>query len=142
MDTNFSLPGIRSIAYVKSESLSPDLAMMYRAGTPICVYAPRTSLSFVGTPTCEVETTNENKGQKQTVTLTFNTLDIVPEEFAIAFIVTDMNGQSYLIGLHSEPYPLIDCLKSFGSPDGDAHSLAVTVTYVSAAAFIPIMLPE
>jgi len=142
MDKHFSLPGIKALYYVPCNKLPSDLTHMCAARVPIVLYADRTEIPFVKEPTCEIETTNENKGKKQSVTLSFQSVIVIPEEEALAFVVTDENDLSYLIGIKEEPYPLITCLKSFGSPDGDSNTLSVEVSFVQTNACIEVTLAE
>lgn len=140
MDKSFSLPGIRKISYIPTDRLSADLSLMRAARVPIVLYGTRTDVPFVGEPTCEAESINGNKGKKQETTLDFNTTTVIPEAYAIAFVVEDNNGQAWLIGLKEEPYPSITCVKSFGTTDGDVSALHVEVKFVATEALIPIQL--
>jgi len=140
MDKHFSLPGIQAIYYVPMSHLPFNIAYMRAAGIPIFFYAQKTKIPFVGQPTCETETTNEHKGKKQTVSLDFRSVVVIPEAYPIAFVVTDQNGQSFLIGQREEPYPRITCVQSFGNPEEDSNVLNVNVSYVQTNALVPIIL--
>lgn len=140
MRDHFSFPGIHRIGYIKTDTLPQNLPLMAEASIVIELDDHFTYLEFTGEPTCEVETVNENKGRKQTVELTFETLQVIPEEYAIAFVVTDNHNQSFLVGHREEPYALITCRKTFGSPDGDKNTLSVEVVFTSSYAFIPITI--
>ena len=71
MNSQFALPGIKSLAYVFSDNLNNNIAMQAVAKMPIMIFAQLTPLPFTGECTCVVENTNENNGTAETATLTF-----------------------------------------------------------------------
>ena len=137
MKSHFFLPGIKSIYYVPCTSLPSSLMLHALSSMPIALTTGLVPIPFAGDPTCECESANNNNGPSQSVTLTFQSLEVIPEDIPIAFALTDVNGQSYLIGTKEQPYPLITCRQSFGSPTGDAHSLAVEVAFTGPKALFP-----
>ncbi|MBQ0076100.1 MAG: hypothetical protein KBS70_07665 [Bacteroidales bacterium] len=140
MEPKFALPGIRTIEYVNADKLPNDLTLMRQARMPIIIYTQRTPIPFAGEPTCETESANENKGKRQTVTLSFQSTITLPEEFPLAFVVTDQTGQTWLVGLPEEPYPLVTSVQTFGQPEGDIHALNVEVSFTAPEALIPVSI--
>lgn len=138
MDSHFSLPGIRSISYVAANVLPDHIAYMRASRIPIKLNIMQTSVPFVGEPTCETESTKINKAKKQSTTLNFRCTQPLPEDYALAFVVTDNNSQNWLIGQREEPFPLVSCTQTFGTTDGDPSSLTVAVTFEASEALIPI----
>ena len=102
-----SLPGIQAIGYVPAENLQREIMYKHLAGLPVGIFTEVTPIAFVGVPTCEAVSTYNNNGRVEQATLRFKTLDDVPTNRHIAFVVTDCNGQSYVIGQHEKPRPII-----------------------------------
>jgi len=137
MHPYFSLPGIRSLAYMPASRLSNNIVMQSLAGVHVSVYAMTTPIVFTGECTCIVEYTNENKGQAEVATLTFLTQQELPQDTPLAFIVTDVMGNSYVLGAKEEPFPVITSSKGFGTPEGDVSAYTVEVVHTSLKALIP-----
>ena len=136
MKSHSFLPGIKSIYYVPCSSLPASLMLKALSDLPITLTTGLEPIPFADEPTCESEGANTNNGPAEQVTLTFQSLMVIPEDIPIAFALTDVNGQSYVIGTKEQPYPLITCRQSFGSPSGDAHSLGVEVAFTAPMALI------
>ncbi|MBR7022800.1 MAG: hypothetical protein IKI09_04930 [Bacteroidales bacterium] len=96
-----------------------------------------TPIAFVGVPTCEAVSTYNNNGRVEQTTLRFKTLDDVPTNRHIAFVVTDCNGQSYVIGQHEKPRPIIKTTSATGTPGGDPAVCSVEVTLYAQKSLIP-----
>jgi len=139
MHPYFSLPGIRSLAYVSANRLSNNLVMQALAQVPIAIYLPQTPIEFTGECTCIVETTNEYNGITEVATLTFLTQMELPSDQALAFVITDVMGNVFLLGAKEEPFPLVTSSKSFGLPDGEVSAHTVEVVHKSQKALIPCL---
>lgn len=141
MCPHFSLPGIKSIEYLNACKLSSNIVLQAVAGIVPYVYLPRTPLVLHGESTCEVERTNEGNGTQETLTLQFQTGTVLPEDYPLAFVITDVNGNTYLAGQREQPFPLIDCKQIFGNPAADRHTLQVEVKFSALRALFPCKLP-
>jgi len=132
-----SLPGIQAIGYVPSERLQREIMYKYLAGVSVGIFTDVTPIAFVGVPTCETVSTYNNNGRVEQTTLRFATLDDVPLYRHIAFVVTDCNGQSYLIGQHEKPRPIIKESGHTGTPTGDPAVRTYEVTLYAQKSLIP-----
>ena len=132
-----SLPGIKALGYVPAERLQREIMYKHLAGIPIGIFTDVTPISFVGVPTCEAVSTYNNNGRVEQTTLRFQTLDDVPEYQHIAFVITDCNGQSYVIGQHEKPRPIIKVSGHTGTPGGDPAVCSVEVTLYAQKSLIP-----
>ena len=132
-----SLPGIEFIGYVPAENLQREIMYKHLAGLPVGIFTSITPIAFVGVPTCEAVSTYNNNGRVEQTTLRFKTLDVVPTNRHIAFVITDCNGQSYVIGQHEKPRPIIKTTGATGTPNGDPAVCSVEVTLYAQKSLIP-----
>ena len=123
-----SLPGIKAIGYIPAERLQREIMYKHLAGIPVGIFTNVTPIAFVGVPTCEAVSTYNNNGRVEQTTLRFQTLDNVPLYQHIAFVVTDCNNQTYVIGQHEKPRPIIKESGHTGTPSGDPAVRTYEVT--------------
>lgn len=136
MSNTFSLPGVKSIAYLAANTLPAELCMQSLSGLPVFVIADMMQVPFNGEPTCECTQTNAQGGSSQSVEFTFQATIPLPEEFHLAFVVIDANSNYYLIGTKEE-HPLIERVQSFGTPDADPNTFTYNVQLTAPRALIP-----
>ena len=133
------LPGIRHIAYVDAEALTPHITLQALAKIPVGIFA---RLSFVPfdkkTALCETETEFDNNSTLETATLTFASSEGLPTNKKLAFALTCVNGEQWLIGSKEAPFPFIKKESSSGLPEGDANTIQYTVTYTNKVALVPV----
>ena len=134
MNSHFALPGIKSLAYLFTENLPTNIPMKAVSKMPVAIFAALTSIPFTGECTCVVENTNQNNGTAETATLTFRTQTVLPEHRPLAFILTDVMGQSYVLGAKEKPYAQIHSNKAFGLPDSEPRTIEYEVIYQSIKA--------
>ncbi len=132
-----SIPGIKALGYVPAERLQREIMYKHLAGLPVGIFTEVMPIAFVGVPTCEAVSTYNNNGRVEQTTLRFKTLDDVPTNRHIAFVITDCNGQSYVIGQHEKPRPIIKTTSTTGTPGGDPAVCSVEVTLYAQKSLIP-----
>lgn len=132
-----SLPGIKAIGYVPAERLQREIMYKHLAGVPVGIFTDVTPIAFVGVPTCEAVSTYNNNGRVEQAILRFQTLDEVPLYRHIAFVITDCNGQSYIIGQREKPRPIIKESWHTGTPNGDPAVRSYEVTLYAQKSLIP-----
>ena len=132
-----SLPGIKFIGYVPSENLQREMMYKHLAGVPVGVFTDIVPLNFVGVPTCEAVSNYGNNGRVEQTTLRFKTLDSLPTTRHVAYVVTDCNGQSYIIGQREKPRPIVKITRNTGIPDGDPSVCTVEITLYAQKSLIP-----
>lgn len=79
----------------------------------------------------------DNNANSQKVSLTFYTLDDIPEDEPLAFVATTVQGDSYLIGMKERPYPSVKITSQTGTPDGDRAVKKYQVQFTARKALIP-----
>ena len=132
-----SLPGIRFIGHAPAENLQREMMSKHLAGIPVGVFTDITPIVFCGVPTCEAVSTYNNNGRIEQVTLRFKTLDVLPLHRHVGYVITDCNGQSYIIGQREKPRPIVKVTRDTGTPNGDPAVCSVEVTLYAQKALIP-----
>lgn len=132
-----SLPGIKFIGYVTAERLQREIMYKHLAGVPVGIFTDITPIAFSGVPTCEAASAYKDNGRIEQTVLRFKTLDELPTNRHVAFVVTDCNNQSYIIGQREKPRPIVNITQNTGTPDGDPAVLSVEVTLYAQKSLIP-----
>lgn len=132
-----SLPGIKNIAYLDARKLTPNVMLMAICGNPIGVFTELHPIPFSGTPSCITSSVYDNHGRLEAVTLTFKSTEYMPTHMPVAFVVTDANDKSYLIGAFETPHPTVKVEIGFGDPSGDASVNTYEVKYTAIRALLP-----
>ena len=115
-----SIPGIKALGYVPAERLQREIMYKHLAGLPVGIFTEVTPIAFVGVPTCEAVSTYNNNGRVEQTTLRFKTLDDVPTNKHIAFVIT-----------------IIKTTSTTGTPGGDPAVCSVEVTLYAQKSLIP-----
>ena len=131
-----SLPGITSLGYVPSERLQRQIMQKALAGLPVGVFTDIAPINFVGVPTCVTQSDYDNNGRLEKASLKFVTNDNIPIYTDIAFVMTDSNGKSWLLGTKERPRPIIRIERSTGTPEGDGNAFSFEVSLYAHKALI------
>ena len=132
-----SLPSVTRIAYLPCEKLSPELLLRHKAGIPVAVFADTRTIRFFGTPTCETSTDYENRNYVEKTTLSFDSLDSIPTNTPMAFVVTTAAGKSFVISTMEGPFPVIKVKSSLGNPKNEVAVFSYTITLSAEKSLIP-----
>lgn len=132
------LPGIKRIAWIVRDALPPRVDIYASIGDKVPVLTDLHEITFFGDPSCETTVNIENVKETETTKLTFRTAKSLPNR-NLAIVVTDNNGNSYLIGARERPFPVITYQRAISSPSTVA-ALECTVTYTSLKALVPCLV--
>ena len=132
-----SLPGIKFIGYVLADNLQREMMNKHLANLPVGIFTDITPIAFCGVPTCEAVSTYNNNGRIEQTTLRFKTLDDLPTYRHMAYVVTDCNNQSYIIGQREKPRPIVKVTRDTGTPNGDPSVASVEITLYAQKSLIP-----
>lgn len=135
---HLSLPGIRKIGYLECDKLAPQLMMKSLVGVPIAILTDLVNIVFSGEATCEAVSDNDNNGRSEKTTLKFSTLQQIPDNRPLAFVVQCVNGNNYLIGTYERPYPIIKITTDTGSAGGNISSYTVEVSHIGIKSLLPV----
>ena len=81
--------------------------------------------------------TNEHGAPNESVEMSFQSLLSLPDDVPLAFVVTDVNNRSFLIGAKEQPWPYVESSQGFGLPDGESSTTTYTITHKAPKALIP-----
>lgn len=129
-----SLPGIERIATVPCQLLSPNIIEKYKAGVPIGVFAITTPIEHYGNASCEAVSEFDEGGYVEKASLHFNTTTEISQQQNLAFVITDVNGKSFVIGCMEAPYPIVNITQKV---DEDTNIYEVKVSFTRIKALIP-----
>jgi hypothetical protein len=130
------LPGINAIGFVDCDKLMPDVAMRGICGMDVPILTAITNVDFAGSPTCECTSEKVCGNRSDTATLKFVAAELLPVSKHLGFVVTDINGNSYLIGCREAPFPKVKLTSNLGKPDGDAAGYSYEVTHIAIKTLI------
>lgn len=132
-----SYPGIKSIGYVFADQIPANTIYNAVAGIPINLFLTPTPVPVAGATTCEIVSSNENNGIAQSLTLTFSTALQLPRHRPLAFIIEDVNGNTFLIGQPERPHLSVEGTRQTGSPAGDSAVTTYEVKHTAPIALKP-----
>ena len=132
-----SLPNITAIFYVPCASLIPNITEKYRAGLPVAIFPLPSAIEHYGNASCEAEQEYDNGGYSEKTVLQFTTTDDLSHYPALAFVVTDADGQSYVIGTKEAPYPIMEITQTI---DKEVNVNTVKVTFTRRKSLVPCVI--
>ncbi len=132
-----SLPNITAIFYVPCASLVPNITEKYRAGLPVAIFPLPSAIEHYGNASCEAEQEYDNGGYSEKTVLQFTTTDDLSHYPALAFVVTDAGGKSYVIGTKEAPYPIMEITRTI---DKEVNVNTVKVTFTRRKSLVPCVI--
>ena len=134
---NQSLPSIVSIYIVPCCELPPNITEKFMAGIPIGVFPLPTDVEHYGKTRCEAEQEYVGGAYSEKTVLQFTTTNDLNHYPALAFVVTDADGQSYIIGTKEAPYPIVEITQTI---DKEVHVNTVKVTFTRPKSLVPCVV--
>ena len=110
---------------------------MFRAHMQIPIFPLPPAIMLCGNSSCEAEQEYDNGGYIEKTVLQFTTTEDISQYPPLAFVIIDAPGQSFLIGTHEAPYPIVEITKSI---DKDKHVNTVKVTFTKKKSLVPCMI--
>ena len=129
-----SLPHIVRIAIVPCASLAPNILEKYLAGMPIAVFPLPTDIEHYGNATCEAEQEYANGNYSEKTVLQFSSTEEIRQFPSPAFVITDAQGDSFLIGTKEPPYPMLEITETI---DADTNIKTYKVTFTRQKSLVP-----
>lgn len=130
---------IRSIEKVKAEDLT-SLEIISESSCRLAHDVTFEKINIHGLVGVNVEDTYDNNQRMFTTTATFLTYDKEPiAERQLAYRVTSIEGQCYLIGTNARPFPVIKEKNPFPEKPGDSILKTVTITWKSLLPMLRII---
>ena len=134
------LTGIKAIGWLDCRALPKRVDLSAISGMPVAILTDIHPIPFFDEPTCECKTKKDGAGYEDTATLKFLTSQKLPRSASLGFVVTDVNGQSYLIGSLEAPQPQVECNQQTGIPSGDAAGYEYEIKHVSIRSMVPCVI--
>jgi len=129
-----SLPNIIKIYTVPCDSLPTNVMEKHLAQISIAVVQGKTPVEHYDNASCEAEQEHDNNGLLEKTVLQFTTTDEIAAYPPLAFVVTDAQQQSWVIGAKEAPFPIVEVTKSI---DRDTNVYAVKVSFSRRKSLIP-----
>lgn len=107
--------------------MPPYILQKHLAGVPVGILRTPTPVEFFTEASCEAEQETDNGATIEKTTLRFSTSESLTQGLSLAFIITDVNGQSYVIGQKEESAPALT-INNTVSNDTNIHQVKVTFT--------------
>ncbi|MCH5234753.1 MAG: hypothetical protein J1E16_05615 [Muribaculaceae bacterium] len=134
------LPGVKNIYWVECSKLPSRIDLQSVGDIPVSLLADLNDITFFGSVDCRCVTEKENNGWKQKSTLKFRTADELPFYNHIAFVVTDVNGISYIIGSKEHPFPVVKSEYNTGVPSGDPAGLTYEISHEALRSMVKCII--
>ena len=134
------LPGIKAIGWVDCRRLPTNVALSAICGMQVVILTDIHPIAFFDEPTCECKTKKDGGGYEDTATLKFLTSEKLPRSATLGFVVTDVNGNSFLLGSLEHPHPIVDCEQRTGIPSGDAAGYSYEIKHVAIKSMVPCVI--
>ena len=131
------LPGVKEIGWVRCEHLVNDIALRGIAMMPVPILTEIHNVPFFDEPTCECVTENDGGNRTDTAKLKFASEDLLPLKEHLAFVVTAIDGNSYIIGARETPFPVVKLTISFGDADGEGAGFIYEITHTAIKSLVP-----
>lgn len=132
-----SLPGIKSIGYLPCANLSPLILQKHIVGIPVGVFSDLTPVEHYGNASCVAEGEYDNGRMLEKTKLSFTTTSDIPTDKHIAFVVTDVEDKSWLIGLREAPFPVVEYRRII---DREKRLSEVEVAFIARKSLIPCIV--
>ena len=123
------LPGVKNIYWVECSKLPSRIDLLAIGELSVSLLMDLNEIVFFGNADCRCVTEKENNGWRQKASLKFRTGEELPFYSNIAFVVTDVNGTSYIIGAKEHPFPVIKNEYNTGTPSGDPAGFTYEISH-------------
>ena len=134
------LPGIKAIGWIDCDSLQKRVDLHSVCGMPVTILTDIHPIKFFGEASGECQTSKAGGAFEDSATLTFSTGSELPRNVPLGFVVTDVNGISYLIGSLESPRPMVECARRTGLPSGDTAGFSYVIKHTAIRSMIPCII--
>lgn len=122
---HFSIPGLRQVAAIPFDALTPDIRRMRIAGMTAQVSAIPTMMYIFGESSLEWEIGADGK---RSASLSFYSLESLPNS-PFAFVAEDRMGIRWLVGAMEPPFPVVSVSATSGKGSADSRAILYKVEW-------------
>lgn len=133
------LPGVKSIGWIDCRHLPRRVDLSAICRMPVAILTTITPIDFFDDPQCDCKTTKDGGGYSDTANLKFLTHSPLPGS-NVAFVVTDVNDRSFLIGSLENPAAVPEPTRRLGTPTGDAAGYYYEIKHVALKSLVPCIV--
>ena len=140
MNTNIQiLPGIRFIGYFDLDKLAaePRFDLAGICGMTVPVLTDIIPVDFCDDPECRNVTERINGQNQDKATLKFHSHTLIEIHKRLGFVVTDIAGNSFVIGNQLTPFPQIKVELYRGTPDGEGAGFYYEISHAAIKSMVP-----
>jgi len=129
-----SLPNIVKIGFVPCNNLSPNILEKFLAGIPVAVFQLPTAIEHYGNAKCEAEQEYVNGAYSEKTVLQFSSTQTIKGFSAVAFVIEDAQGNSFIIGAKEAPFPIVEVTEEM---DRETNVKNYKVTFTRRKSLLP-----
>lgn len=133
------LPGIKKLYWVDCDKLPTRIDLYAAAGMKVALLAELNEITFFGFPECKCTTEKVKNGWKQEASLKFLSSDDIPLFKNIAFVVTDVSDESYIIGFNEHPFPTVKREYNMAKP-GDKAGFNYEISHSALRSMVKCLI--
>ncbi len=130
------LPGVKAVHWLDCQHLPQRVDLHGICRMPVPVLTALSPVGLFDDAECSCTTEREGGSFQDTATLKFLTHELLPLSLKIGFVVTSVEGKSYLIGSKEPPYPRVKVEQRCGLPGGDSAGYLYEITHVSLKSLV------
>jgi hypothetical protein len=131
------LPGITAIYHLDCHNLIENVALRGICQMAVPILTALNAVEVFDEAECRCKTERNGGSHQDTATLKFLSDGLLPIHKDLGFVVTDVNGKSYLIGAKEPPYPVVEVENRCGLPGDDGAGFYYEVKHVAIKSLIP-----
>lgn len=133
------LPGVKFIGLLNANRLQRCVYLNKITGQATPVLTSIEQVFFSDEPDCQCKTEPMNGSYQETATLKFLSTTLLPmiPGGNYAFVVTDIEDNSFLIGSLEPPHLTFECTMQCGAPDGDGSGFYYEIKHCQYRTMIP-----
>lgn len=136
------LPGVKFIGLLNANHLQRNNYLCKITGQRTLVSTSIEQVFFSDEPDCSCVTEYLNGGYQETATLKFLSATLLPMVPGknYAFVVTDIEDNSYVIGSLEPPHVTFKCEMRCGAPDGDGSGFYYEIKHCQYRTLTPCVI--
>lgn len=133
------LHNICKLAVIETCKLG-DITIIHGLGVMLNRWHDFEDLEISGLAQCEISSKVDNKSKLFTTTLSAR----LPEHFdsldkSLAFLVTCVNGERFLIGTNEAPYPIVNTSDSFPGKTNEVSGCSLSVEFTDSLGLLAVL---